>query len=515
MQSSELAAPPCAPLLPQQAPDAPSEARQAPWVLGAVLVLGALTQALFWNAGLGVDWLVWDVAMVTLTLALLRRPRLKPTVVVAASACVLFGVAIVLHRSAFTTTVALPCNVAALLALPLIVSEDLGFDELASLPRRMLGLFERAPSSMVHTLFLPSEVVAGLDVRARGVAKGGLVGLALGTPAAGLFALLLTADPGFAATLDRLHARLGSALTFCAYAAITAGVYALVHAIFVRWDPTDASPGPAIAAPYRLQEPSSSLASHVSPLTWGMVVGQVAAVFGVFVVVHVDTEFGGHSLVRDRSGITYASHLHAGFYQLLLATLLSVCLVLVGHGLLRTRVMPQAKDTTIAVPGGSILSALESALLVLTGLTLASCMQRLKLYEEAYGATHLRLGVAFIGLAVGGLLLCTLAKAIFRAFRGFVGTAFATLTACALAASAFDADAYVARTNLDRVSRGASLDEAYLATLSADACAVVDHPALSDPALRARLIQAWSIGETTRDVRAFRGLTRCPPSGSP
>ncbi|MEO7096878.1 MAG: DUF4153 domain-containing protein, partial [Polyangiales bacterium] len=408
-----------------------SEERRAPWVLGGVLLLGAATQALFWNAGLGANWFMWDVLMVAATMALLGRRPAKPTAIAAAAVCVLFGLAFVLHRSVFTAVVALPCNVVALAVLPLIVGDDLGFEDLSTLPTRMLATLGRTPSSIARTVCLPADAVSVLDVRARGVAKGAIAGLVLGVPAAGFFALLLAADPGFAATLGRLHARLGAVATFSAYAGISAVVYAFVHALFVRGRraPSKAIEDAPVTAPYRQDEASFSLASYVSPLTWGLVVGQVAAVFGVFVVVHVDTEFGGHSMVRDRSGLTYASHLHAGFYQLLLATLLSVALVLVGHGLLRTRgkaALPDASDDPRPVPGGVVLSAVESALLVLTGLTLVSCMQRLRLYEEAYGATHLRLGVGFIGIALDGVLLCTLAKAVLRSFRGFGGAALLT-----------------------------------------------------------------------------------------
>ena len=493
-----------------------SEERRAPWVLLGALLLGTGTQGLFWNAGLGANWLAWDVTIVGLTLALLRRPRLKPTATFAALVSVAFAVALVLHRSDFTLVVALPSSVAALSTLPVIVGEDLGFDELVTLPARMCGALGRMPTSFARTVFLPADAVSVLDARGRGLAKGAIGGLVLGLPAAGFFSLLLAADPGFAGALAHVHARLGLAASFAFHAGLTAILYVFAHALYVRTlrEKDDAEPI-AAAAPYRKLDSAPSLVSHVTPLTWGLVVAQVGAVFAVFVAVHADTEFGGHSvIVADRSGLTYARHLHAGFYQLLLATLLSVCLVLVGHALLRARLMGTTPLTPpqepMPVPGGAMLSLLEAGLLVLTGLTLASCMQRLKLYEEAYGATHQRLAVAFIGLAVAGLLLCALGMAVFRSFRGFAGTAMAAFAACALGASFFDADAYVARTNLDRVSRGAVLDERYLALLSADACAVADHPALADGALRARLVRAWAANETPKDVRAFRGFTRCP-----
>jgi hypothetical protein len=109
------------------------------------------------------------------------------------------------------------------------------------------------------------------------------------------------------------------------------------------------------------------------------------------------------------------------------------------------------------------------------------------------------------------VLACTLAKSIFRGFRWFFGASLTAVTVVALSASALNADAYVARANLERSMRGAPLDEEYLQSLTADACAALDHPALrDDPLLRDRLSSGWILKETTGEWRGFRGLGRCP-----
>ncbi len=475
------------------------------------IALGVFTQALFFRAGLGFTWLIWDLLIVAVTLASLGRGRLGPAAIATATACALLGLAFVVRRSDFTAVIALPANIALLLALPVVVAEEVSFVELPTVPLRMLRTLPFVPTALGRTITAPRDAMVALDGGERHIVRRTLAGLVLGLPLAGFFTLLLCADSYFAHTVARVEARLSTATTFTIHAAITAVLFLFAHALFAnrRADTAREVAKDAPDAPYRhLDEPSAL--PHVSPLTWGIVLAQVAAVFLVYVVVHRDTEFGGHAVVQGRADITYASHLHAGFYQLLFATVLAVCLVVAGHRILRAH----AGDSE--VPGGIALKVIESSLLVFTGLTLFSCVNRLRLYEEAYGATNLRVGVAFVALAAFAVLLCTLAKAIFRGMRAFGAITATALTLCTIAAAFFDADGYIAKTNLDRAARGKSLDTEYLVALSADACVAADHPVLrNNAALRSEVIGAWQANSRVDDVRARRGFTRCPPVHAP
>jgi hypothetical protein len=482
----------------------PHPVLRAPRVLFAAIGLGVVTQLLFFRAGLGVSFLVWDLLIVSITLATLARGRIAPSAIAASIACVLLGFAFVLRRSKFTATVALPTNLALLIALPVIVAEEVPFHDLASVPRRVLGALPFIPDAIGKTVTLPRDALAVLDGGGRHVVRRALAGLVLGLPLAGVFTLLLCADNNFAHAVSRVEARLSTALSFAMHAAFTTIVYVFAHALFAKKQDIAHEPAAEADAPYRTVDEPSAL-PHVSPLTWGIVLSQVAAVFLVYVAVHRDTEFGGHQVIRGRMDITYASHLHAGFYQLLIATILSVCLVVAGHRILR------AHAAESPVPGGVVLKGIEAALLVFTGLTLFSCVNRLRLYEEAYGATHLRIGVAFIALGAFVVLLCTLVKSVFRGLRVFGGSTLSALTACAIAAAFFDADGYIARRNLDRAARGKPLDTTYLLSLSADACVAADHAVLREkPLLRELMIAHWDASSRVDDVRARRGVVTCP-----
>jgi hypothetical protein len=161
------------------------------------------------------------------------------------------------------------------------------------------------------------------------------------------------------------------------------------------------------------------------------------------------------------------------------------------------------------LPGGAGLAAIELALLGLVGLTLASCVHRLALYEETYGYTELRLAVWLFQLGVGGLLTLTAARCVSRGRRAF-GSALAwSLVLLTVACGSIDADGWVARRNVDRARRGARLDVEYLATLSEDAEAVLPEVRALDPAAASRLDALYReqrAEHTQRGWRSRRGL---------
>jgi hypothetical protein len=153
----------------------------------------------------------------------------------------------------------------------------------------------------------------------------------------------------------------------------------------------------------------------------------------------------------------------------------------------------------------------EGTLLVLAAVTVASCLQRLAIYVDAYGATRERLGVAFIAAGALGVVGLTFVRVVARGWRGHGGATLTLLTGLAVFASGFNADAYVAMTNLDRAARGQALDELYLVTLSTDAADVLAHPVVQGSAPLRHLLDRTMCAPATDDVgwRAWRGVHRC------
>lgn len=133
-------------------------------------------------------------------------------------------------------------------------------------------------------------------------------------------------------------------------------------------------------------------------LEWAMPVGLLAALFVVFVGVQVASMSGGDSYVLRTAGLTYAEYARRGFWQLLAVTMLT--LAVVGWAVRRA-----ARET---VADRVWLRALLGALVVLTLVIVASALNRMWLYQEAYGWTVLRVLVLACELWLGAVYLLIL-----------------------------------------------------------------------------------------------------------
>ena len=468
----------------------------------AGLALGGTTQALFYDAPLGANFSLWVLGLSGCAIALaLRKGKIPRRGWGAAALTGVTGLAVTLRASEWSLGLGLPLAIVLLASLPAMLDRDASSVEDALL--RALGAPLRVPRA-VEGVARASVAVLDGDGRTRAVRIFG--GLLFGAPVAVLFGLLLAFDPAFVQALDGARERAASGLLVALYVVLSGVGLLVAHGALHASRPAVASPGQPFMPPYRgttdAEAPVAQRPGLVSPLTWGLIVGQVAVVFLVYGAVNLRTWFGGHAVVRETHE-TYASHLHAGFFQLLLAASLSVGLVLFGHWLLR----PSSGDRRGRVPGGWALVAVETTLLAATGGALASCWQCLHVYEEAYGATYLRLGVAFVCIAVAFVIAWTTAKALHRDLRSYASVVFTGLAVLGAGMALFNADRYVAETNLDRAARGAGIDDAYLEGLSQDACGVLGHGALGE-ARRASLSEAWR-AERPSDVRGTRGLLGC------
>ncbi len=488
------------------APHAPSAARQDArlWLAGA-LVAGAVTQALFYDARWGLNAWLWESAAAAALLAVFRRGRVPVAAWTALAACVGLGFAYLAHASEWTGALAVPEGLTLLLLMPALARGEA--PDVSGAASRALRAVLRLPLGAVDAGKVTGAALGGTTRRLAGPVG---LGLLLGVPVAIVFVMLLSFDPAFVAALDAAYDRFGTAALVGAYVLLGAGIaLAFARAQLVVARTRAAAEQPSVG-PYRharaTPEAPAAPAPWVSQVTWAMVLAQVAAVFAVYVGVSVPRFFRTHELLRA-AGETYSGYLHAGFFQLLCAATLSVCLVLAGHFLVR----PSTGERTGPVPGGAKLKAVECTLLGLTGVTLASCVERLALYEQAYGATYLRLGVAFVDLAVGVVLVLTVVKSLRRGWTGYASALLVGVAAVGVAAASFDADGYVARRNLDRAQRGAVLDLPYLESLGSGACTALDHPYLrAHPADRAAARDAWRATESSgRGWRSMRGLDQC------
>ena len=214
----------------------------------------------------------------------------------------------------------------------------------------------------------------------------------------------------------------------------------------------------------------------------GTILGLLNLLFLSFVLVQVRYFFGGAATVAATAGLTYTQYARSGFFELVWVAALVLPLLLGLHRL-------QNPESARAERLFAAQAAVQVALLF---VILASALLRMRLYEETFGLTELRLyTTAFMGwLAV---IFAWFAVTVLRGKRehfafGAAAAAFALIAGL----HALNPDALIVRTNASRNQ----FDASYAASLSADAvpALVAALPGLP-PAARAEVVAqlpAWS-----------------------
>jgi hypothetical protein len=323
-----------------------------------------------------------------------------------------------------------------------------------------------------------------------------LRGLVLALPVIAVFlALFSAADAVFADALaDLFHLDVDSLLGRVVMAAV------------LGWLATGAL---ALAAtPYR----SPAGAGTAPVLAWrlgsteaAVIVTMTLAVFSAFAAVQAAYLFGGLDTVAA-AGITYAEYARRGFFELVAVAVLAGALVVATDRMVARRTV--------------VLLAASVALVVVTAVVLASAVLRMRLYQEAYGWTELRLyvvaAIIVIAVALGTLVLLLLRNRV-----RWIGHAVVTAGFLAgVALNVIGPVRFVTEQNVARLLDPSlvpqhgrhGLDEGYAWSLGDDAVpALLDAlPHLDDPyetlgwSLRGRLDalraedlvawQAWNLG---------------------
>ena len=219
----------------------------------------------------------------------------------------------------------------------------------------------------------------------------------------------------------------------------------------------------------------------------GIVLGSLIALFAGFVIVQFRYLFGGVEALRSVVKLSYADYARRGFFELVTVAALALPLLLFAHWLL-PKSQPQA---------GRVFGALAGSLIGLLFVSMASALQRMRLYQREFGLTELRLyTTAFMGwLAV---VFGWFAATVLRGRRDRF--AFGALVAGFILIGglhALNPDAQIVRVNLSRVEAPHPPDVYYLAGLSADAVpALIDAlPSMSQADrcfVAAILLERWS-----------------------
>jgi hypothetical protein len=203
-----------------------------------------------------------------------------------------------------------------------------------------------------------------------------------------------------------------------------------------------------------------------------VVLAVLDAVFAAFAVAQAIAAAGAAGDALRTAGVTYADYARSGFFELLwVAGITAVVLILFG------RITNLTERTTKRA-----FQLLALVAIALTLLIVLVAFQRLRLYEEAYGFTMLRLysHIFAAWIALIFLLLAVDFAGLFQRHRWLMGAVSLSAMAVLLALNVINPEGIVVSLNLDRAQATHEIDAQYLATLSNDAAPALVASGLPD-----------------------------------
>ncbi|MRH90154.1 DUF4173 domain-containing protein [Nocardia sp. SYP-A9097] len=203
---------------------------------------------------------------------------------------------------------------------------------------------------------------------------------------------------------------------------------------------------------------------RLSRAEWGLPMGALTVLFAIFLGTQLAVLFGGDGYVQRTADLTYAEYARSGFWQLSMVSMLALLVIALVQ---RWAAQHEPKDRLW-------LRIAVTAVSVLTLVIVASALQRMWTYQQAYGFTVLRVLVEVFELWIALVYLLVLAGLV-RLRREWVpraaiGAAAMTLLVLAVV----NPERLVADRNIDRWQAGKSLDSGYLSGLSTDILPALD-----------------------------------------
>lgn len=230
----------------------------------------------------------------------------------------------------------------------------------------------------------------------------------------------------------------------------------------------------------RVQVPAGRARGRVE---WALPLVGLVALFAVFNAVQLAVLFGGYDAVLQETGQTYAQYARQGFWQLLMATLLTLLVIVVA---LRWAPRTRSSDRTLV---RGVLGTLCALALVVV----ASAVRRMDMYVEAYGLTRLRISVLTMELWLGLVIVLIMAAGVWGA-RWLPRAVAAGAVAGVLAFGLVSPDGMIAERNVERYETTGRFDIEYARGLSADAVPALDR--LKEPM---RSCALWDIAADLED----------------
>lgn len=200
-----------------------------------------------------------------------------------------------------------------------------------------------------------------------------------------------------------------------------------------------------------------------------IVLGAVNLLFITFVVIQIRYLFGGSANINV-AGYTYSEYARRGFGELVGVSVISLGLYLV----LSTIIRRETRGSQIAF---SVLAVLLMANVL---VILASSLQRLMLYESAYGFSELRTYTHVFIFWLAGLILTAIVLELIKRRGHFALALLVMVVGFTATLGIMNVDGYIVHQNVQSAQAGKELDGRYINGLSSDAV-----PALVDEFFKA------------------------------
>lgn len=426
------------------------------WFWLAALVAAWCFDFLFWNKPANLSFFIWVVVLLAAGYLLAWREGKRPhwRSIILTLLIVAFASVMVLRSEEMTRAVSVLLSLAGMILLTATFLD--GYwpwyrlrDYVVEFAKVIGGGFSGAALMVAQKKTTSAE---GAPVK-RNWSKVWpiLRGILIALPVVAVFAVLLSAaDQVFADWIKNILdlEKIPEYLFRLFYIVIIAG---FLVGIYLK----------AIHPAKEAQKPSPNTPWMKTFLGWtesGIVLAAVNLLFIVFVIIQVRYLFGGTANITE-TGYTYAEYARKGFGELVAVAVLSIGLYMLLTTITRT-------VTRFAKMGLTALSVLLMANLM---VILASSLQRIMLYEQAYGFSRLRTYTHVFIYWLAALIITLVVLELLRR-RGHIALAL-VITAIGFGASLaiLNVDGFIVNRNVQRAVAGEELDLAYLNTLSTDA----------------------------------------------
>ncbi|HEX6913402.1 MAG TPA: DUF4173 domain-containing protein [Longimicrobium sp.] len=419
-------------------------------VAGTALGLGILGDALLRSAPWGLNVALWTAALV-IAVALLRRWTEADDAALAWIPVALGAAALMAWRDSPTLKALDLAALGVILGLAMLNARG-GQVRKAGIAHHLAGVAASAGDAAVGAAQLLFRDVRWTELRTDGMARHGVAvvrGGAIALPLLLVFGSLLAAAD---ARFERL---LGGAFGFDAPVLVGHLLFALLVAwicggILRTMTVGGEAPGPQVRRP-------ESLALGI--VEAAIVLGLLDLLFAAFVAVQLPWFFGSAEAIQGPGSTTFSDYARRGFFELVTVAGLVLPLLLLADWIVR-------KESRFQLRLFRWLAGVQVGLLF---VIMASGLHRMRLYQQAYGLTELRLYTTAFMLWLG-VVLGWFAWTVLRGHRErFAWGALTTALEAVVILHVVNPDATIVRLNAARADAALRFDAAYAASLSADA----------------------------------------------